>query len=609
MSRAALSVDYGTSNTVAVLRWPDGRTRPLLFDGSPLLPSAVLATPDGRILVGRDAERGVRADPGRYEPNPKRMVDAGSLLLGERDYPVVDLIAAVLQRVRAEAARTAGEPDRVTLTCPASWGSPRRQVLETAATIAGFQRPVLVPEPVAAATYFAGALGNQVLVGQSVVVYDLGAGTFDVSVVRRAPAGFTTVASDGLDDVGGVDLDGMVVDLVGAAVAAAAPRAWQRLRAPATDDDRRSARLFWDDARAAKETLSRQPVAAIHVPIVERQVHVTREEFERAAAPALERTAQITEATLRSLGPGWRHNVVGIFLVGGSSRVPLAATLLHRHLGIAPTVIEQPEIVVAEGGLDTAPPARPDPPPGGLATSSGPAAALPRRSNDDTRLAPIIASPPLWRVTVAAAVDEPEPDIAVPSARSRRRGMRLLVVGAVVAVLLVAIGATWYRQRDQELTPDTAAFGHATELRDFAARFIDDADRCRPASMPTHDHETGLELATVNPPDTIVRCTGTQWTGYFYDLGTGDSAINTRYYLLSAAWTTADLVKSWGPTRSQRPGGTKHPAKVEFRAGDGGAVGIYWEPDEDRSYQAILAATLVGPDPDQIRRLWQDNAK
>ncbi|MEV4137174.1 hypothetical protein AB0J72_34005 [Dactylosporangium sp. NPDC049742] len=71
-----LAVDYGTSNTVAVLRWPDGRTRPLLFGSSPLLPSAV-QNADGRLLTGQDARNAARADPASHEPNPKRRIDDG----------------------------------------------------------------------------------------------------------------------------------------------------------------------------------------------------------------------------------------------------------------------------------------------------------------------------------------------------------------------------------------------------------------------------------------------------------------------------------------------------------------------------------------------------
>src|SRR5690349_5162438 len=97
-----LGVDFGTSNTVAVVRWPDGRSRPLLFDGSPLLPSAVYAEPDGQIIVGRDAVHSARLEPARFEPNPKRRIDEGTVLLGEREVAVNELVATVLRRVRDE---------------------------------------------------------------------------------------------------------------------------------------------------------------------------------------------------------------------------------------------------------------------------------------------------------------------------------------------------------------------------------------------------------------------------------------------------------------------------------------------------------------------------
>src|SRR5687767_2317460 len=90
----ALSVDYGTSNTVAVLRRPDGRTRPLLFDASPMLPSAVYAMPEGHLATGRDACSSARVDPSRFEPNPKRHIDELDLLLGDRTHPLPAIIAA-----------------------------------------------------------------------------------------------------------------------------------------------------------------------------------------------------------------------------------------------------------------------------------------------------------------------------------------------------------------------------------------------------------------------------------------------------------------------------------------------------------------------------------
>src|SRR5438874_3191081 len=129
----ALGVDFGTSNTVAVLRWPDGRARPLLVDGSPLLPSSVYADPGGTLLVGRDAIPSARLDPARFEPNPKRRIDDGLVLLGDRELPVIDLIADVLARVAEEWHRAVGpvRPE-VTLTCPATWGAARRTMLAEA---------------------------------------------------------------------------------------------------------------------------------------------------------------------------------------------------------------------------------------------------------------------------------------------------------------------------------------------------------------------------------------------------------------------------------------------------------------------------------------------
>src|SRR5689334_14759996 len=90
-STFALGVDYGTSNTVAVLRWPDGRTQPLLFEGSPLLPSAVFAAADGHLIVGHDALHHARFEPARLEPNPKRLIDDEVVLLGGREVRTVDL--------------------------------------------------------------------------------------------------------------------------------------------------------------------------------------------------------------------------------------------------------------------------------------------------------------------------------------------------------------------------------------------------------------------------------------------------------------------------------------------------------------------------------------
>ncbi|MEE6256934.1 Hsp70 family protein [Plantactinospora sonchi] len=351
MSGYRLGIDYGSSNTVAVLRWPDGRNRPLLFDGSPLLPSAVFLTGDGDLLPGRDALHSARLDPTRFEPNPKRRIDDGTLLLADRAVSVGEAVAATLRRIAEEAVRAGGDlPDEVVVGYPAGWGAVRRNVVTEATVRAGLPAPTLVPEPVAAAGYFTAVLGHAVRPGHLLVVYDLGAGTFDVSVVRRTGDGFEVCEVDGLADLGGLDLDALVVERVAAAVRPGHPQEWQRVTAPADPADRRHFLAFWEDARTAKEMLSRQPHAGLYVPLVDREVSVSREEFEALARPYLERAATLTGRLMSRAGVD-ADNLAGVFLVGGASRVPLAATTLHQVTGVAPTVLEQPEIVVAEGAL------------------------------------------------------------------------------------------------------------------------------------------------------------------------------------------------------------------------------------------------------------------
>ncbi|WP_173068423.1 Hsp70 family protein [Phytohabitans houttuyneae] len=388
-----VGVDLGTSNTAAVLAFPDGRVRPLLFDGSPLLPSAVFADPTATgsqaagsepmpgdapagsgpvaglsggplagLLVGRDATHAARTRPDCFEPHPKRCVDDGTVLLGDRSVPVPDLFRAVLRRVAAEAARVAGAPvARAVLTCPAGWGAARREVLLAAAR-AEFAGVELVTEPVAAATYFVAVAGGRVPVGSSVMVYDLGAGTFDASVVRRTAGGFEVLAAEGLPDVGGLDIDAAVFASLGRTYAGRDPAAWARLAEPVARADQRAARALWDDVRAGKEMLSRAPRTSVHVPVFDDDAPLGREEVEELARPILERTVALSGRVLAAAGFA-ASDLAGLFLVGGSSRMPLAARLLHRHLGVAPTVVEQPELAVAEGSLraspTTAPPGEP----------------------------------------------------------------------------------------------------------------------------------------------------------------------------------------------------------------------------------------------------------
>ncbi|MEQ4302699.1 Hsp70 family protein [Plantactinospora sp. B6F1] len=408
-----LGVDLGTSHTVAVLRWPDGRTRPLLHDGQPILPSGVFLDDAGRPHVGRDAQRLAQADPARYEPNPKRRIDEPAVLLGDREIATVDLLAGVLGAVANAAVEAVGFLPPAVLSYPASWGSRRRDTLAAAVARAGWPpvpsgadpaarlpgagpaaRPnggtLLVPEPVAAARYFTDVLRRPVPVRSALAVFDFGGGTLDIAVVRNegidgnGRARFVVVGSGGVADLGGLDLDAALVEHLGGVIRTAYPPIWEQLRQPASAGQWRARRQFWDDVRGAKEMLSRTATAPVAVPGVEQALHLTRDELESVVGPLLRRGVHEAASVIARSGLAV-DQLAGLFLVGGSSRVPLVARMLHAELGIAPTVLEQPELPVAEGALAELPlpatlPARgsagvPTSPAAGGAVPTSPAAA------------------------------------------------------------------------------------------------------------------------------------------------------------------------------------------------------------------------------------------
>jgi actin-like ATPase involved in cell morphogenesis len=458
-SAFGLGIDYGTSNTAAILRWPDGRVRPLLFEGSPLLPSAVFAHADGQLLVGSDALHHARFEPARLEPNPKRRIDDSTSLLGDRDVPVVDMIAAALRHVGTEAMRvTGGVLPSVAVAHPAGWGPVRRRILADAARAAGLGDVALVPEPAGAATYFTTSLNHDLPVGASLVVYDLGGGTFDASIVTRRDPGFDVVAIDGIDDIGGLDFDAAVIDWLARNVGTSRPDVWHQLTGDATTQALQLRRTLWEDARIAKEMLSRAPAVLVRLPVGDVDTQFTRDEFEHAVRPLVDRTVRVITDMIRSthLGPA---GVAGLLLVGGSSRIPLVATQLHRAAGVAPIATEQPELIVAEGTLLTIPqvvqedyvrpvpvspapvsPAQVFPTPAVLE----PLAADEPRRQEDSRVVPIWTPPARGSVPVRQPfITQPAPPHRVtPTPRDGRRPSRSRARMLISSIALVAALAT-----------------------------------------------------------------------------------------------------------------------------------------------------------------------
>nr|WP_255672814.1 Hsp70 family protein [Glycomyces amatae] len=293
------------------------------------------------------------------------------------------MLATGLGRVAEEAAASGMRPAETVLTCPADWGPVRRAALERAAGIAGLPKPRLLPEPIAAATYCAEVLGQEIPVGGTVVVFDFGGGTFDAAVVRRADDGrLRTLAVGGLDDLGGLDVDMALAAHLGRIVAGRDPELWQRLSEPETTADLRDRLAFWGEVRAAKEMLSRTSTAPVALPGHNPMgLHLTRDELTSLADPLVARAVDETRRTLERAGVE-PAALTALLLVGGSSRMPLVATRLHGRFGIAPSVPEQPELPVAFGALRHA-----------LAEPEAPAATTPSPSPPVSPVSPVTYVP------------------------------------------------------------------------------------------------------------------------------------------------------------------------------------------------------------------------
>ncbi|HEY3503162.1 MAG TPA: Hsp70 family protein [Actinocatenispora sp.] len=485
----ALGVDLGTSNTVAVVRSPDGRTRPLLFDGQPIMPSTVFLDDDGRMHVGRDAQRMAQLDPARCEPNPKRRIDEPSVLLGDREVPVVRLLAALLREIATKAVETVGFLPPTAITHPAAWGPTRRGVLTEAVRQAGWPPVLLVPEPIAAARYFAQVMRRPVPVGSAIAVFDFGGGTLDVAIVRNDGHAYAVVGSGGDERLGGLDLDAALVAQVGGLIGRQHPQIWRHLSEPTSTADRRYRRLFWEDVRGAKEMLSRSTTAPVPVPGVDSAVHLTREELERLTEPLLSRAVQATEQTIARAGMR-PDQLAGLFLVGGSSRVPMAARMLHARLGIAPTVLEQPELPVAEGALaELAPPVdatRTDPAqvsampfPMSAAPASGmPVSAVPGQSSPVSGVPTSPGGPPPGPYpphgpTSPGPYATGMPDFGPPPPAPWYKRKHLVFPGVAAVVVLLVVGAfalfySKYSERDFDSMKDVGTVKYSSESPSYA---------------------------------------------------------------------------------------------------------------------------------------------
>ncbi|MCE7000045.1 type VII secretion-associated protein [Saccharothrix sp. S26] len=449
-----VAVDFGTSSTCVALSRHGGEPQVVVVDGQPIVPSAVFAAADGTLFVGQEAERQAAVDPSRYEPHPKRRIDEGELLLGTSVLPVVDVVRAVLTRAVDEARRVAGgaRVDLLVLTHPADWGAIRTRVLLRAARGLG-QEVRLVPEPVAAAVFHSAT--HAIPDGAALAVLDLGGGTVDASVVARQGGTFRVLATKGDPGFGGADVDQALLEHIGSLVSPGEPQAWRQLVEGRELADRRKRRVLRQDVRGAKETLSRHAYTDVPMPPPFPDAHVTRTDLERLISTPLTRAAALVAGAVADAGLDPR-GLAGVFLVGGSSRIPLVARLVLEQSGVVPTSIDQPETVVARGAL--------------RAVSVDPlrTGALPAGQGDVTRK---ITDNQTRKITRRITPPSPPtgfpqpsyyPPPVPPPVPPRRSRVPLLVTAVVVVVAVIGASVAYALSRDDDIdggptTPATSS--------------------------------------------------------------------------------------------------------------------------------------------------------
>lgn len=347
-----LAIDFGSSNTAAAFRDSRGGVQQIsLSDAGWLMPSAVLYSAD-RTLVGRAAVQGNLADPDGYEPSPKRRLAEREIHLGPGIVAVTDLIAAVLREVVAVARRETGvTPDRVVLTHPDKWAAPMQELLVEAAVQAGLAGSELrlISEASAAAWYYT-ATARALPIGTRLAVFDFGAGTCDVAVLdKQADQTFNVVYSDGVDGLGGYDLDARIHTWVRYQLAQMNPELADEL---AQHDAVASRLTLNDQVRNAKEALSEAANATVAVANGPRTqtLTLTRDEFEQLIAPDLDRAVELTDDVLRvaqRIQP--IDGAPTIYLTGGSSAIPAVHDRLRAFGRLA--ALGNPKTVVSQGAL------------------------------------------------------------------------------------------------------------------------------------------------------------------------------------------------------------------------------------------------------------------
>ena len=341
-----IGIDLGTTNScVAVMEGGEAVVIPNP-EGGRTTPSVVGFKKDGERVVGETAKRQAITNPDRTISSIKRhMGTSHKETIDGKDYSAQEISAMILQKLKSDAEAYLGQPvTQAVITVPAYFNDGQRQATKDAGKIAGLEVLRIVNEPTAAAL----AYGLEKSEDQTILVYDLGGGTFDVSILELGDGFFEVKATSGDNSLGGDDFDQVIIDYM--------VSEFKKDQGIDLSKDKAAVQRLKDAAEKAKKELSGVLTTTISLPFItvadgvpqHLEMNLTRAKFEEISANLVERTLGPTRQALSDAGMT-ANDIDKIVLVGGSTRIPAVQEAIKRLTGKDPHKGVNPDEVVALG--------------------------------------------------------------------------------------------------------------------------------------------------------------------------------------------------------------------------------------------------------------------
>jgi len=341
-----IGIDLGTTNSVVAVM--EGKDPAVIenAEGDRLTPSVVAFSKTGERLIGKVAKRQAVTNTDRTIISIKRHMGTNhKVKIDDKDYTPQEISAMILSKLRADAEAKLGEKvTQAVITVPAYFTDAQRQATKDAGTIAGLEVLRIINEPTAAALAYGLDKGDD----HRILVFDLGGGTFDVSILELGGGTFQVVATAGNNRLGGDDFDERIVNYM-------ADR-FQKEHGVDLRKDKQALQRLREAAEKAKIELSSVTTSNINLPFIsmtaDGPIHLdetlTRAKFEELTADLVEATMGPTRQALRDAGMEPK-DIDKVLLVGGSSRIPAVQEAARRLFGKEPYKGINPDEVVALG--------------------------------------------------------------------------------------------------------------------------------------------------------------------------------------------------------------------------------------------------------------------